>query len=155
LSSTPVHWMPGASLTFTGGETLDISTGEVGMGRSWTASIPLRLFGRLELDASVAYQSLDAKHSSVSSKRLLTERDAQINAIWHLSNRLYALAQYQRFHLREAAASTDGVDEESSAHLASFLVSYQANWQTRYFIGLRDSAAGAEIFAKLSYAFTR
>jgi Domain of unknown function (DUF5916) len=151
--STPVEWMPNVRLTIDAGETLDFSTGSVGRGQVVEAEIPLRLFGRLELAPALSYQSLNT-NTSAGSHRVFTERNLQVDALWHFSNRLYAHALFQNALLTTAREDGSGDQSLSSTHRL-FLLSYQANWQTRYFVGFRDGLQGREVFGKLSYVFSR
>lgn len=141
VSSTPCAWMPGVSLAITTGEALDLATGEVRDGRTVEAIVPLRL-QRLDLSTALGYQALDGR---------FTERTANVNGIWHFSSRLHGQAIHQVTKL------TMG-DSRTTTDLTSLLLSYQTNWQTRYFVGFRQSdglAREREIFAKLSYVFSR
>ena len=38
--------------------------------------------------------------------------------------------------------------------LSSLLLTYQTNWQTRYYVGARQTSGQNQIFAKISYAFS-
>lgn len=150
VSSTPARWMPKASVSLVMGQVLNYSTGEVGRGRTLEATMPLRFFDRLEIDTTYAYQSLE----SARRGRVLTEQALDINVIWHFSNRLYAQGLYQDVRLTTA----DDVGATASTvntRRTSLLLSYQGNWQTRYFAGIRDTVTGREVFGKVSYVFFR
>jgi hypothetical protein len=156
ISSTPLPWMPQARLSAFGGEMVDNVTGTVGDGFNVQATIPLR-FARFELSSTGVYQTL---------KTLFTERNAQVTATWHFSNKLNLRVMHQR-------SSFDAVPPfanlESPVHatneVSSVLLSYQTNWQTRYYVGAVTGSddtgmAGGQskqtqLFAKLSYAFSR
>jgi hypothetical protein len=141
ISSTPVAWMPGAGVSFSTGESLDLATGQVGTSRTVQATLPIRL-EQLELITSLARQSLESR---------FTERNVHVNATWHFSTRLYAQGIHQMSSLSTADATT-------RRELTSLLVSYQTNWQTRYFIGFRQVDGlerDRELFAKISYVFSR
>jgi hypothetical protein len=141
LSTSPLTWMPGASVSYASGETLDLATGDVVPVQSWRATFPVR-FERLDMSASAAHQALADR---------LTERTLRVNGVWHFSTRLYAQAIHQ-------AASLTTQSSRASSDLTSLLVSYQTNWQTRYFVGFRQSdglTREREIFAKFSYVFSR
>jgi hypothetical protein len=141
ISSTPLAWTPGASLTIATGDALDLATGDVREGRTVKAVLPVRL-QRLDLRTTLGYQSLDDR---------FTERTASVNGVWHFSGQLYAQAIHQSSRL----TSDDVLD---TSELSSLLLSYQRNWQTRYFVGFRQSdglTREREIFAKLSYVFSR
>ena len=147
LMSTPAEWMPQATLTVTAGDTLDTTTGELGDGLMVQAILPLRLFSRFELISTLGFQSLDSRRQDLADKRLFTQKNTQVNAIWHFNSRLYAQALYQ-------SSSFTSPEQRSVNKLSSLLVSYQTNWQTRYYFGFRRSENGesqSEIFAKLSY----
>jgi len=166
LVTTPVSWMPQVTVTLLTGDTLDTTTGEVGAGRTFQAIVPLRLFSRLELSTSLGYQSLDSRRRDVAQKRLFTQRNTQVNAIYHFSSRLYAQALYQSSTFTAARSPLPLTPDDpipivglrSDNKLSSLLVSYQTNWQTRYYFGFRhseNSESASEVFAKLSYAFEK
>jgi hypothetical protein len=153
LVTTPAKWMPQAEVSFSAGENVFRSTGEVGDGLSVTATIPLRLFSRFELGTSLGYTYLNSQRPDANPKRLYTQRNTQLNAIWHFSSRAYTQALFQHSTFQSADSPA-----EFSSRLFSFLVSYQTNWQTRYYIGFHRSSPDptqSEVFAKLSYVFAR
>lgn len=159
LSTTPATWMPGLTVVSSFGEGIDFRTGAVNKAQSLLATVPLRLLDRLELVTSVGYQAQDSKKDG---ERLFTEQDLRVDALWHFSAKLYIQAAYQ--HSRFDSAATD--DGSSAAFLSrdeilTALLSYQANWQTRYFVGVRRNTFGdsgpddTQLFAKFSYVLPK
>lgn len=75
---------------------------------------------------------------------------------------MQALYQDLRF---DSVATADGLLPafSSRGETYSALLSYQANWQTRYFIGIRRTTIGdsvqdpsdTEVFAKFSYVLSK
>ena len=167
LIGSPVRWTPQMILTASVGQGVDATTGEIGDGLSVQATIPVRLFDRFELRPSIAYQSLNSRRSDLERKRLFTEVDTQADVLWHFSTRCYLEALYQRARLT-GPPQTAAVPFESRSvsTLSSFLLSYQTNWETRFYAGFRRGAgqldgpfatAGnqTELFAKLTYAIMK
>jgi hypothetical protein len=150
LSSTPFPWMPGVTLSAFGGERVDNVTGIVGNGYNVQGTIPVR-FSRLEIASTVGYQTFRAADRSGARTTLLTERNAQVLATWHFSSKLNLRITYQESAF-EAAPPFAGImtSVRAQSRLSSFLLSYQTNWQTRYYLG----AEKGRIFAKISYAFS-
>jgi hypothetical protein len=165
LLSSPAAWLPQMMVTASIGDGLDATTGEVGDGLIVQATTPIRLFNRLEIRPSLGYQSLNSRRAGLAQKRLVSEIDTQADVLWYFSKRLYLEALYQSSKSLAAAASTPPLTEpQSRSTLTSLLLSYQTNWQTRYYLGMRRGTSQlqgtsslqsnqTEIFAKLSYAF--
>ncbi len=167
LMSTPAPWMPKMTLTASVGEGLDATTGEVGDGLTVQTTIPIRLFNRFEIRPTLAYQSLNSRRPDLAHRRLFTEIDTQADVLWHFSSRLYLEALYQKSRFRRPPQSDPlSLETRSTGTLSSFLLSYQTNWQTRFYAGVRHGASRlqgtepargnqTEIFAKLTYAFVK
>jgi hypothetical protein len=155
LLTSPFAWMPQASLIGEFGQALDLTTGEVAASQRWQAFLPVRILDRLELGFLGAYQRLDSRTRSEGARPLLTETDLQLSAIWHFSSRLYAYGLYQTERTQQAMSPLANDDASSRTQRFSLLLSYEANWQTRYYVGLRSGDEGHEIFGKISYAFSR
>lgn len=149
-SSTPLPWMPGATLTAFGGERVDNVTGIVGDGYNIQGTIPVR-FSRFELASTLGYQTFRSADVSGGRRTLFTERNTQVIATWHLSPKLNL-----RITHRETAFTAvppfAGIATSVRARsgLSSLLLSYQTNWQTRFYLGAEHN----RIFAKISYAFS-
>lgn len=161
LATTPVSWMPMLSLAASYGDSVNLVTGTPGTATTLQTSVPLRLFDRLELKTSFSYTALDSAVDG-HERRDFSQENTQLNALWHFSSKLYLQLLYQDSKITiRTLDSTDG-QRHTRAELASALLSYQANWQTRYFIGIRVSSLdnGTEaastsdtaVFAKVSYA---
>lgn len=167
LISTPFAWTPQVSLSATIGEAPDVLTGDIGRGISAQISIPVRLLSQFELTPLLGHQTLRSTGRDGPSQRLFTEQDKQINAIWHFSNRLYVRALYQQSRFTGfAQAHSPQSAIQTTSSLSSFLIGYDLNWQSRYFVGIsrnRDSVSVPElsttsettVFAKFSYVFHR
>jgi hypothetical protein len=166
LSTTPAPWMPGLSVSGSRGDGFDARTGEPGDSTTWSVSVPLRLFGQLEVSASAAHQSLKWRQPDASGAPLFDETNKQVNAVWHLSDKLYVQAAHQSARLKRRAPD-DALSAElrSTNELSTALLSYQTNWQTRYFIGFRRSSSrvdqatvqernGTEVFVKFAHVFS-
>jgi hypothetical protein len=166
IRSTPFAWMPQAVLSVTGGQALDNVTGEVGKGFSLQGTIPLR-FARLEITPTGSYQTLAASRADPARGTLFTERNFQLTATWHFSNQFHLRVIHQRADF-DAVPPFAGLEfpARSTSRVSSVLLSYQANWQTRCYVGTlmsSDRSGGHEpsrseqmqIFAKISYAFSR
>ncbi len=164
LSSTPFRWMPQATLTAYGSELVDNVTGVIGDGFNVLATIPLR-FARFELNSTGGYQTLETQAAAGANQKLFTERNIQVTATWHFSSRFNLRVMHQRtsFDAAPPFANLEAPVHVTS-RVASVLLSYQTNWQTRYYVGAvissGDSRAVEEskqtqIFAKLSYAFAK
>lgn len=153
ISSTPFSWMPQATLSGFGGDMLDNVTGAIGNGFNVQATIPLR-FSRLEIKSTVGYQT-SRSDADGSRKTLFTERNAQVTATWHFSSRLNLRATHQESEF-EAAAPFGGLqfDVRAKSRFSSLLLSYQANWQTHYYIGASETSEQKLVFGKISYAFS-
>lgn len=163
LTTSPTVWMPGVTVTATVGEGIDFRSGDVNKATSILASVPLRLLGRLELITSLGYQAHDAHRGG---NRLFTEHDTRLDALWHFSSKLYAQALYQDSRFESVAAANGMLPASSSRDkILSALLSYQANWQTRYFVGVRRNRSASqgpatdsndtEVFAKFSYVLSQ
>ncbi len=162
----PASWIASIGLSASVGDGLDASTGEVGDWRNFSASIPLRLFDRFELSTTLAHQELDSRRQEASPKRLFTETTAQANAIWHFSHKLYVQMIHQESEIaRSSRNDVQPIDSRLKSRFSSLLVSYQSNWQTRFFVGVRHGVEQAgvssptdstqtEAFAKLTYALS-
>jgi hypothetical protein len=149
LASTPFPWMPGVTLAAFGGERVDNVTGVVGDGYNVEATIPVR-FSRLEIASTIGYQTFRSAATSGVQRTLLNERNTQLIATWHFSPRLNLRITHQESAF-EAAPPFGGIMTSVRMHSgwSSFLLSYQTNWQTRYYVGGEQN----RIFAKISYAF--
>lgn len=166
LSINPASWIPSIGLIASVGDGLDASTGEVGDWRNFSASVPLRLFDRFELSTALAYQALDSRRQEASSKRLFSETTAQANAILHFSNKLYVQLIHQESEItRSSQTDSQPIGSRRKSRFSSLLLSYQTNWQTRFFVGVRhgvEQVGGSsptestqtEAFAKLTYALS-
>ncbi|HKS57299.1 MAG TPA: DUF5916 domain-containing protein [Steroidobacteraceae bacterium] len=165
FSSTPFAWMPQAMISLSAGETPDNATGAIGDGINLIATIPLR-FSRLEVGSTISYQSLRSRALDNDEKTLFTERNMQVTATWHFSNKLNLRVTHQQASF-DAAPPFGGLqsDVHARSRLSSVLLSYQSNWQTRYYVGVltgSDESSGPihpdsrhnQIFAKISYAFS-
>jgi hypothetical protein len=164
VSSTPFAWMPQAMVSLSAGEMPDKVTGAIGDGINLVATIPLR-FSRLEVGSTIGYQTLRSRALDIQ-KTLFTERNVQLTATWHFSNRLNLRITHQRTAF-DAAPPFAGLESDvhTASSLSSLLLSYQTNWQTRYYIAAftgSDESDGPihqdlrhnQIFAKISYAFS-
>lgn len=162
LTTTPAAWMPGANVTATFGDGIDFSTGEVNDAVSVIAEVPLRLGDRLELTSSLGFEAQERKERS-AAQRAFTQRNTQMNVLWHFSNRLYAQLLYQDAKLSAPQPPPiSGPNTTVESTTVSMLLSYQTNWQTRFFVGLRHSAtdvgspsSDTEVFAKVSYVLSK
>jgi hypothetical protein len=154
VTTTPASWMPQALVSIVVGQAVDRSTGTIGDGVSVEGTIPLR-FARFELSSTGGYQRLDAIDSDGAKKTLFTERNIQMTAIFHFSNRLNLRLTHQRSSFD---ASPPLPQLESSVHvrntLSSVLLSYQTKWQTHCYLGAAKSSEQTQLFAKISYAFS-
>jgi hypothetical protein len=165
ISSTPFPWMPQALISLSAGETPDNVTGDIGDGINLIATIPLR-FSRLEIGSTIGYQALRSRVLDKGERTLFTERTMQISATWHFSNKLNLRVTHQEASF-DATPPFAGL--ESAVHarsrLSSVLLSYQSNWQTRYYVGVyagsdedngpsHQESRQKQIFAKISYAFS-
>jgi hypothetical protein len=165
VTSTPVPWMPEAVVSGYTGEIVDNVTGAVGHGFNILGTIPLR-FSRLEIKSTVGYQTSRGAGQNGATQTLFTERNTQVTATWHFSSRLNLRITHQEAAF-DAAPPFAGL--ESAVHarsrLSSLLLSYQTNWQTRYYIGaltgsdesdgpIRQDSRHNQIFGKISYAFS-
>ncbi len=81
-----------------------------------------------------------------------------MNVLWHFSRRLYAQVLYQDSRFSSRAPVAGQADLASQNTIVSGLLSYQTNWQTRFFIGARYSSndfgartSNTEVFAKIAY----
>jgi hypothetical protein len=150
VSATPFPWMPGAALAASGGERVDNVTGIVGDGYNVQGTMPLR-FSRLEIASSLGYQTFRWADARGIERTLLAERNKQVIATWHFSPKLNLRLTHQESALDVAppfAGLVASVHARSS--LTSLLLSYQTNWQTRYYLGAERN----RLFAKISYAFS-
>jgi hypothetical protein len=159
LTTTPAPWMRSASLVATIGDGVDFTTGDINDAVSLVAEVPLRLAERLELTASFGYQAQDSRHAP--KQRVFTQRNTQLNVLWHFSSRLYAQVLYQDSEFSAPPAPAQQALALDNMSLSA-LLSYQANWQTRFFIGARHSTADlgtrtsdSAVFAKFSYVLSR
>lgn len=165
VTTTPFSWMPQATLSLTGGESVDNVTGEIGDGFSANISIPLRFF-RLKLVPIAGYQTLKSRSPEIGRRTLFTERRTQINATWHFSEKLYIRATHEvdSFEAQPGFAGLE-IGGRSKRRMSTLLLSYQTSWRTRCFIGVRSGmdmvealdtrqSDQDEIFAKVSYAFS-
>jgi hypothetical protein len=165
LTSTPAEWIPQAVLSAVGGEVVDNVTGAIGHGFSVETTIPLR-FSRLEIKSSIGYQSSRGDGLDGATRTLFTERTAQAIATWHFSNRLNLRATHQESAF-DAVPPFAGIESavRTKNRLSSVLLSYQTNWQTRYYVGalmgsdesdgpIRQKSKHTQIFGKISYAFS-
>ena len=165
ISSTPFSWMPEARLYAYGGDIVDNVTGASGDGFNLQATIPLR-FSRLEIKSTIGYQTSRGADLDGTTRTLFTERNFQVTATWHFSDKLNLRITHQEAAF-DAAPPFAGF--ESDVHmrgrLSSLLLSYQTNWQTRYYVGasagwdesdgpMRQDLRRTQIFAKISYAFS-
>ena len=100
----------------------------------------------------------------MTSKHLFSERDVQFSGIWHFSERMYAQVLHQSSRLSIPSTVVGAGALEQNTRLSSLLLSYQANWQTRYFVGVQRRAGGdtetaardpIQVFAKLAYLLLR
>ncbi|HEY7638166.1 MAG TPA: DUF5916 domain-containing protein [Steroidobacteraceae bacterium] len=166
ITSTPFAWMPQVALSASGGDVVDAVTGEVGGGFSVQGIVPVR-FSRLEIKTSAGYQTLHSRRAEESGKTLFTERNVQVTATWHFSTELNLRLMHQESTF-DAAPPFAGLESEvhATSRLSSILLSYQTNWQTRYYVGaslasdesggpLRSGAEQNQVFAKISYAFSK
>ena len=157
--------MPQAIVSGYGGEIVDNVTGAVGHGFNVQGTIPLR-FSQLEIKSTVGYQTSRGDGQDGATKTLFTERNTQVTAIWHFSSKLNLRATHQEAAF-DAVPPFAGLESEVRARsrLSSLLLSYQTNWQTRYYVGAlaaSDDSNGSvrarskqnQIFAKISYAFS-
>lgn len=161
VTTTPAPWLRGLSLMASSGDGVDFSTGKVNEAASLVAQIPLHLTDRLELSANFGYQTQDSRDAG-RKQRLFTQRNLQVNLLWHFSNRLYAQVLYQDSRFSSRAAVAGQADLASKSRTVSGLLSYQTNWQTRFFIGARYSSSdfgtqtsNTEVFAKIAYVLPR
>lgn len=165
VTSTPVPWMPEAIVSGYGGEIVDNVTGAVGHGFNVQGTIPLR-FSQLEIKSTVGYQTSRGAGQGGATRTLFTERNTQVTAIWHFSSKLNLRATHQEAAF-DAVPPFAGLETEVRARsrLSSLLLSYQTNWQTRYYVGalaasddsngsVRAKSKENQIFAKISYAFS-
>jgi hypothetical protein len=164
ISSTPFPWMPQATVSASAGDALDTVTGMVGDGINLVAAVPLR-FSRLEVRSTFGYQTLRSRTADDASTTLFTERNMQVSATWHFSNKLNLRVTHQQttFDARPPFAGL-AADLHTHDTLSSALLTYQTNWQTRLYLGAVTSSADAgaaaartkatQVFAKLSYAFS-
>ncbi len=167
LLSAPTVWMPQMKITAAVGEGLDAVTGQIGTGVTVQALVPFRVLHSFELRPTLEYQSLESRGSSGARQPLFTEIDAQADVLWYVSRRFYVEALYQKSRLLTTPQNTPATPQTRSTNtLLSLLLSYQANWQTRCFVGFRrgrnqmeGTVPGlgnrSEVFAKLTYAFSR
>jgi hypothetical protein len=165
VSSSPFPWMPQATLVAYGTELVDNVTGVIGDGFNVQATIPLR-FARFELSSTGGYQKLETPGADGGKQELFTERAVQLTATWHFSNRLNLRLMHQRTSF-DAAPPFANLESavRINKDLSSLLFSYQSNWQTRYYIGAvigsadngptGEQSKDTQLFAKLSYAFSR
>jgi hypothetical protein len=165
ITSTPVPWVPEAILSAYGGEIVDNVTSAVGHGFNVQGTIPLR-FSQLEIKSTMGYQTSRGAGQDGATRTLFTERNTQVTAIWHFSSKLNLRATHQEAAF-DAIPPFAGLESELRARsrLSSLLLSYQSNWQTRYYVGglaASDDSNGSvrarskqnQIFAKISYAFS-
>ena len=165
ISSTPVPWMPQATLSASAGDVLDSVTGMTGDGINLLAMIPLR-FSRLEIGSIIGYQALRSRAAADDGKTLFIERDMQVTGTWHFSSRLNLRLTHQQTTF-DARPPFTGLAAGSRAQtkLSSVLLSYQTNWQTRLYFGATTSSErtdvpeplqtkALQVFAKISYAFS-
>lgn len=159
LTTTPVAWMRGASITAQYGDGLNFSTGEINRAAGAMIEAPLRFGDRVEVTVSLAYES-QRPRSGAGNASAFTERNTQFNLLYHFSSRMYLQALHQNSSF-SANQQPDGRDLGSRETTTSALLSYQANWQTRYYIGFRrtattisDSTGDSEVFAKVSYVLS-
>jgi hypothetical protein len=157
--------MPQTRLTAFGGSLVDNITGLPGNGLNIQATIPLR-FSHLEIRSTFGFQKFRVDLAGGPSKTLFVERHTQITATWHFSSRLNLRAIYQ-VGAFDAAPPFAGMAAASRtvSNASSLLLSYQTNWQTRYYVGASWTSSDSEpvpslpdardqIFAKISYAFS-
>jgi hypothetical protein len=163
VMSTPAPWMPRARVTLSVGEHLDFTTGALGEATSVQATIPLRLFDRLELTAGIGTLTQDSMDSISGRQHRIGQDNRQLNALWHFSGRTYLQLFYQSSRIT-AGLRDDPARFRSDTKGASVILSYRLNWQTRFFVGLRQDklstgAGGLErstqAFAKFSYLLSR
>jgi hypothetical protein len=165
ISSTPFPWMPQAAVSASTGDVLDNVTGAVGDGINLVGTLPLR-FSRLEIGSTIGYQTLRSRALDDARKTLFTERNMQVSATWHFSSKLNLRLTHQQttFDARPPFAGLT-TRMHTQAGLSSVVLSYQANWQTRLYLGAFTSSNRAEtsgppeatatqVFAKISYAFS-
>lgn len=165
IESTPFPWMPHVTLTAFGGSRVDNVTGARGDGFNAQGAIPLR-FSRLEIKSTVGYQTFRSDDANGARRTLFSERNTQVTATWHFSSRLNLRITHQRgaFDAVPPFAGIEASIRERSS-LSSLLLSYQTNWQTRYYVGASWSSSDSEsrisqtsernqVFAKVSYAFS-
>lgn len=160
IASTPFPWMPQATLSATAGDMVDVVTGAVDDGINVLGTLPLR-FSRFEIASTVGYQALRGIDSTGARTTLLSERNVQMTATWHFSSRLNVRLVHQEatFEAKPPFAALEA-QVQATSRLSSILLSYQINWQTRYYLGAsrtagRPAAEESQIFAKISYAFSR
>jgi hypothetical protein len=165
ISSTPFSWMPRATVSVSAGDVLDNVTGTIGDGITLLATIPLR-FSQLEIESTLGYQTSRGTGLDGATRTLFTERNSQVTATWHFSNKLNLRISHQEvaFDAIPPFASFDS-DVHARSRLSSLLLSYQTNWQTRCYVGaltgsdesdgaIRRESRHSQIFAKISYAFS-
>jgi hypothetical protein len=165
ISSTPLPWMPEATLTVNGGEMVDYMTGAIGHGFSSQGTLPLR-FSRFEIKSVTGYQTLRGARLNGTTGTLFTERTLQMTTTWHFSSRLNLRMTHQRATF-DAVPAVAGLESamRMRSNSSSLLLSYQANWQTRYYVGVfagsiesngpsNQNVQRNQIFAKISYAFS-
>jgi hypothetical protein len=166
ISSTPFPWMPQAVISLSAGETPDHITGAIGDGINLIAKVPLR-FSRLEISSAIGYQVLRSRALDNTEKTLFTERNIQLTATWHFSNKLNLRIIHQKVSF-DAAPPIARLESNVHARnrLSSMLLSYQSNWQTQYYLGvftgsevsngpIQQDSKQDQIFAKISYAFSK
>jgi hypothetical protein len=166
LKSAPAAWLSQLMVTALVGEGLDVTTGEVGKGLNVQATVPIHLLNALELRPTIAYQSLDSGQTAATRRRLFSELDVQTDLIWHFSSQLYFEALLQRSkNTNGPPRGPPSAGSRSTNTLSSLLLSYQANWQTRYYLGFRRGINQAdelmpmessrnELFLKLTHALS-
>lgn len=165
VSTTPVSWMSEATLSAYGGEIVDNVTGTISDGFNIQGAIPLR-FSRLEIESTVGYQTSRGTGLDGATRTLFTERNSQVTATWHFSSKLNLRISHQEaaFDATPPFAGLES-DVHARSRLSSLLLSYQTNWQTRYYVGaltgsdesdgpIRRESRHNQIFAKISYAFS-
>jgi hypothetical protein len=165
ILSTPLSWMPQATVSASVGDVVDSITGATGDGFNLVVRIPLR-FSRLEIGSTIGYQTLRSRPAADTSKTLFIERNMQATASWHFSSKLYLRLMHQQttFDARPPFAGF-AASVHAESKLSSVLLSYQTNWQTRLYVGAVTSAdrfdtpellqaKATQVFAKISYAFS-
>jgi hypothetical protein len=166
ITSTPFPWMPQAVLSATGGDIVDSVTGAIGDGVNFQGTLPLR-FSRFEIASTVGYQTLRSNDAQGARTTLLAERNVQMTATWHFSSKLNLRLMHQDVAF-DAMPPFAGLETRVRARsrLSSLLLSYQTNWQTRYYVGVTTGldesdnsilhrSNQTQVFAKVSYAFSR